>query len=101
MDFERYLTSVDPWWQNALALGGGAAVGVIGTRSIDRIAAGRMHPLALFAVKGLFAVGAGYAIHNAGYPRLATGLAFGAFADATIRYADQVEARYILPRVER
>lgn len=100
MDFERYLTGIDPWWQNALALGGGAAVGVIGTRSIDKLDAGRMHPLALFAVKGLFALGAGYAVHSAGYPRLASGLTFGAFADSTIRYADQIESRYILPRGE-
>ncbi|MGL4255643.1 MAG: hypothetical protein ACRCSL_04860 [Microbacterium sp.] len=98
MDFEKYLTGIDPWWQDALALGGGAAAGVVGTRSIDKLDAGRMHPLALFAVKGLFAIGAGYAVHNAGYPRLATGLTFGAFADSTIRYADQIETRYILPQ---
>jgi hypothetical protein len=42
-------------------------------------------------------MGAGFALHSYS-PRVATGLTFGAFADATIRYADQIDQRYILPR---
>ncbi len=96
MDLDKYLSGGDSWWSDALTLGGGAAVGVVGTRGIDRLDAGRLHPLALLATKALFAMGAGFALHSYS-PRVATGLTFGAFADATIKYADQVDQRYILP----
>lgn len=96
-DFDKYLDGSDSIFTETLSLGGGAALGVIGTRMIDRYAADRLHPLALFGAKALVALGVGTAVYRAGYPNLAAGLAFGAFTDSTIRYADQVDVRYILP----
>lgn len=92
MNFDRYL---DGNWQDGAAIGGGAILGVMGTRTIDNLAQGRMHPLVLFGTKLLFAFGAGTFLHGAGYDRLATGLVFGGFADGTITYADQIQYRYL------
>jgi len=71
------------------------ALGVIATRSVDNFAAGRLHPLALFALKAALGFGVGSVAANAGYDRLANGFVFGALADTTITYADQIQYRYL------
>jgi hypothetical protein len=95
MDFEKYLSDNDPFWKDALSIGGGAALGVIGTRAIDRFASPRLHPLALFGLKCVFSLGVGSMAYAQGYEKLASGFVFGSFADSTIRYADQIEVRYL------
>lgn len=96
-DFDKYLNGSDPFWKEAITLGGGAAIGVIATRSFDRFASPNLHPLVLFGAKCLFGLGVGSMVYQAGYENVATGFVFGTFADSTIRYADQIENRYILP----
>lgn len=88
-------SSDDPFWKQTLSVGGGMALGVIATRSIDNFAANRLHPLALFALKAALGFGVGTVAANAGYDRLANGLVFGALADTTITYANQIQYRYL------
>lgn len=91
---EQYLSS-DSKWSDMLGLGGGTALGVIGTRTVDNFAADRLHPLVLFGAKALLGLGLGYAASGAGYPRIGAGITFGAMADATITYGNQIQYRYL------
>jgi hypothetical protein len=94
-DMDSYLTSSDPFWQNALSMSGGLALGVIATRSIDNLAGGRLHPLVLFGAKVAVGLGAASLINGRGYERLAYSFALGALADSSITYADQIQYRYL------
>ena len=91
---EQYLSS-DSKWSDMLGIGGGVALGVIGTRTVDNLASNRLHPLALFGAKALLGLGVGYMASGYGYPRLGAGITFGAMADSTITYGNQIQYRYL------
>lgn len=92
---DQYLDSNEPFWQQALPVVGGLALGVIATRTFDNLAHDRLHPLVLFGAKVLFGLGLGTMIGGAGYERLAHGFVFGAMADSSITYANQIQYRYL------